>query len=469
MTDRPMISRLARTGSKVSLAGLALAAGLAAFGPRQGPALAQGTGWSEPVLIFEADEGQIRVPALVADEYGQVHAFWGYQLGDVQGTSYIYYTRLDQPDAQPVDILTAPGRGIIAAQGAGGLAVFWNGANYSLAGPSPDVSAKAWSHPDEIQRAYDTAGLATAPDGALWVIYGSQEANAVFVQRMDPERQTWESPALVANVSNSNSAPNALRLAVGPDGSLHAVWAEYKLPDGWPPLGLYYAQSVDGGLTWSLPRPFDGLNYNQPSVITGPNDRVFLAWVGAAGVGGKYFQESPDGGRSWEPVVDILPPATTGGSEGPPNLALDGVGGLHMVFSNAGCVWHVSREGETWSAPECVSTQPVQIEEPAMAIGLGNQIHVLYWTQRQQLWYTARTLPIPAEEPALIPTEPPPTPTVVVPTATAVPTATPLPDLGPMPEAGQAAEAGLWALAAGVAPVALLVVAILAQRGRRRR
>jgi hypothetical protein len=129
----------------------------------------------------------------------------------------------------------------------------------------------------------------------------------------------------------------------------------------------------------------------------------------------------------------------------------------------------VSREEGIWSAPVCISTQVVQIEEPIMTIGLGNQIHVLYWTQRQQLWYVTRTLPAPAIDPLPVPTQPPPTATVIVPTATIAPTATHIPDLGPAPAAGEAAQAGVWALAAGVAPVALLVLAVLAQRGLKRR
>jgi hypothetical protein len=272
----------------------------------------------------------------------------------------------------------------------------------------------------------------------------------------------------VAPAANVNGAPDAVRIAAGPDGSLHVVWSEYQLPGGWPPLGLYYARSTDGGQLWTAPLRFAGGEYNQPNVLTGPDGQVYLAWTGAAGTGGKYFQESLNGGNTWEPQVDILPRGSGGGSEGAPVLKLDSAGGIHMLFSNLGCVWHVSRSERSWSAPECASgTLPQDIEEPTLDIGLGNQAHVLYWTRNGQMWHTRRTLPAPALDAAPLPTQPAPTATAVIPTVTPVPTATHLPDFGPLPSASQPAEAGLWALAAGVAPALMLVLFVLVQRGRR--
>jgi hypothetical protein len=104
-----------------------------------------------------------------------------------------------------------------------------------------------------------------------------------------------------------------------------------------------------------------------------------------------------------------------------------------------------------------------------MDIGLGNQIHVLYWTRNGQMWYTTRTLDVPAEEVQPLPTQPPATATAIIPTPTLAPTPSPLPDFGPPARSTQPAEAGLWALAAGVAPVMALMLLVLAQRGLRHR
>jgi hypothetical protein len=178
-----------------------------------------------------------------------------------------------------------------------------------------------------------------------------------------------------------------------------------------------------------------------------------------------------DSGQTWNDPFVVMNQAG-GGSEGAPNMAVDSAGNVHMVFSDNGCVWHAARTNGVWSAPECVSNGVVanaSIESPAMALGLGNQIHVLFWTDRRQLWYTRQTLPVAGETPM-------PTPTAVVATATALATATtpaatqtPLPDYGPPAQQDQATAPGYWALAAGVAPVVLLTLIVAVVRRPRRR
>jgi len=352
-----------------------------------------------------------------------------------------------------------------------GLALLWGGNRFAWSNSSPGPTAKDWVGPRTLDAVYSESALTVARDGALWVIYSAIATNEIYVQRLDPDRQIWEAPLLVGDPVNTNAAPDATRLAISADGTLHAVWAEYQLPNGWPPLGLYYAQSSDGGKTWSGRRKIAGQSYNQPNVIAGPNRQVYVTWTGTAGIGQKFFQESLDEGQNWESPVIVMKDLG-GGSEGAPNLAVDSAGNLHMVFSHNGCVWYAGRENNIWSVPECISHGAAansQIEFPTMTLGLGNQLHVLFWTDRRQLWYTTRTLPV-AGLPAL-PTPTPfvPTATPVVPTAAPTPVATLLPDYGPPARPEQATQPGVWALVAGVAPVMVLVLVVAVFRRTRRR
>src|SRR5262249_8432632 len=112
---------------------------------------------------------------------------------------------------------------------------------------------------------------------------------------------------------------------------------------------------------------------------------------------------------------------------------------------------------------ECVSTgapSPSLIESPAMTLGLGDRLYVMFWTDRRRLWVTTRLLPLAAQPTAAVPTVPVPTaaPTGVPPTVT--PTTTPLPDYGPAPQPDQATAPGLWALASGIIPVVLLTIIV---------
>ena len=354
--------------------------------------------------------------------------------------------------------------------GADGLALLWGGDNFAWAGSSPQPTAKEWTGPEDPQAGFGQASLARAPDGAIWMAFGAH-TDEIYVQRFDAVRQAWEAPHLVGDPTNPNAAPNSVRMAIAADGRLHVVWAEYQLPNGWPPIGLYYAYSTDGGQTWAGRRRLAGAQFNQPNVVVGHDQQVYITWTGTAGTGQKYFLESLDGGQSWDEPITVMKTGG-GGSEGPPDLAVDSAGNLHMVFSHNGCVWHVSRVDNNWSDPECISlgaAVSAHIEEPTMALGLGNELHVLFWTDRRQLWYTSLQLAAPALTPQPTATLVTPTVTVVAPTATPTTTPTPLPDFGPPATTEQATQPGVWAMVAGVAPVLILFGVIVAVGRTRRR
>jgi len=450
----------------VSLLAVGLLATLAVGRPLQ----AQDGGWTGPELVFEGS-GRVDNPVLVADAYGQVHAFWVFSEEEFGAPSarVIYYSRLDDPEWQPLDIfvINGNGSGLTGAASSDGLALLVNGGDYANSGPSPAPTAMDWYGLTNLQQAYPNAALAAGPDGALWMAYGTTTGE-IDVQRRDPATGAWEAPRLVGDTANTNAAADWLRLAIGSDGTVHVVWSEFQLPNGWPPLGIYYAQSTDGGQTWTGRRRLGNGGFNQPNVVTGPNGAVYLTWTGIAGIAGKYFQESLDGGLTWGEVVAILPGGSGGGSEGPPNLAVDSAGGLHMLYSNQGCVWYVSRPPEQqWSAPECISAEagPAQVLEfPTMTIRLGNELHVMFWTERRQVWHTSLTLALPAEAPLPIPIIPTATPVPPTATVAPTPTSTPLPDYGAAPTTAMVTGPGLFSIAAGAVPVVLLVLLVLAGR-----
>jgi hypothetical protein len=269
---------------------------------------------------------------------------------------------------------------------------------------------------------------------------------------------------------NPNTAPDWVRVAVGPDGHLHVTWVEYQLPEGFPPQGIYYAQSGDGGLSWSTPREMAPSGYNQGNVMVS-GENVYVAYLGIASVGGRYLVESLDNGRTWQ-EPETLAPAGGAGTTGAIQLAVDSTGSVHAVYTDIACVFHRQRLPDGWTEPECVSSPEATRalkEYPAMTIGLGNQIHVLYYTDRKQLWYTTRTLDAPAIAPLPVPTLAPPTPTVPLPTATIAVTPTYLPDFGPAPDLGATARVSVLSIVAGVAPVVIFFGGLLFARSLRKK
>jgi hypothetical protein len=438
------------------------------------PAQAQGSRWAPIQLLFEGP-GRVDWPWIVPDAYGNIHGFWMFAPDDEGAKQRVYYTRLDQPGHVPLDIFTFNGniRGLIGTTSPGGLMVTWSGTNYGVGSEVPEDTARAWSGPLPLERGFFHTGVATAPDGSIWLAYGEWQGVGVFAKRLDIATGVWDNPLLVANTVNPNANADGMRLAFSEDGTMHVVWSEYQRPDGWPPLGNYYARSVDGGTTWSIPLRLAGQLSNQPNVITGPGETVYVAWVGAAGSGGKFTQQSEDGGVTWGDVAAILPPGR-GGSTGAPNLALDSAGRLHAVVANGGCILYGYLDGSAWSELECLTEDmpPDTLKEfPAMAITLGNRIDVLFWVDRRQIYHTWRLLDAEAIAPAPTPTPVTPTPTPLPPTSTPVPTNTPLPDFGPVPDFEAATPVGWVPWITGIAPVTVLVVAALLrirQRNQRR-
>ena len=433
------------------------------------PTQAQSDTWSQPLLVFES-QGRIAHPSLVADRYGQVHAFWTFVPDASTGINgrQIYYTRLDLSDAQPVDVVLS-NDSFISLTSVGtdrDLSIMWDSSVFTQASISPALSALEWNSPSSLGTTYTQFALIAEPDNSLWMGYGDPVTNAVFVRHRDPETGNWESPLFVSNTSNPNAAPDAVRLSISSDGTLHIVWAEYQLPNGWPPLGVYYSRSTDGGQNWVAPRQMGGAGYNQPNIKVGFGQNVYMTSVGFAGLGGKYFSQSTDGGLTWSGTIPLTDLKRGGGSEGPLNMAVDSVGTLHTVFSLDSCVWYMRLDVNGWTDPECISNgvPSSHTEEPAMTLGLGNRLHVLWWANDRQLWYMTRQLSVPGQSPLPIPTKIIPTqPPATIP-PTVIPTPTHIPDYGLPMDPSFVTQAGTWSMAAGTIPVLLLIAIVYLRR-----
>jgi hypothetical protein len=121
----------------------------------------------------------------------------------------------------------------------------------------------------------------------------------------------------------------SLDLAVGGDGTVLAAWTEYQGT-------LWFARSLDGGASFSQPRKVAGDDVRParaPALAAGPGRIVYLAWtVGEDPAADIRVAQSGDGGASFGP------PQLVGAGPGhadAPSLAVDGAGGVHLVYSES--------------------------------------------------------------------------------------------------------------------------------------
>ena len=439
--------------------------------------------WTTPVRIFESQQNPSE-PVLVADQTGVLHLFWSPFTTD--GDNSIYYARWDgEIWSNPVDIIAGEQihsptvaidpQGIIHMVYTDPTNVYYTQAEVAQAG-----SARAWSIPDPVENGQGHAHILRDPQGTLYIAFPGLSTSGPMMITSGDGGVSWSAPLQISPPLSGEAGTDYSRLALGEDGTLHYTWTELQYPQGWPPLGIFYSHSDDGGYSWSKPEQMAGNGYNQPNIIAGARNTVHLAWNGAAGTGGRYHRWSQDGGNSWSGVASVIPPPS-GGSEGIPQLAIDSSGVLHLVTTYGQRVWYSSFQNRTWSEPVYIPTgdesampplgQEIDpatvrhIENPAMALSLGNQLHLAFWEERPtrkmlSFWYTSKRSTADAVPPLPYPTQPAAaTPAL---TATPAPTASPDEDLSAQLAApGQGAIMGTGLpIILGIAPVALLLVLI---------
>ena len=375
-----------------------------------------GTGpWSTAVVIYEGEEGSIHSPVLVTDQAGGLHAFWWTEesLDEESAglTLSIYYTRFDGDHwIDPVDIFEPSARNPVAAVTPSGIInLLWHGSlnRYQLARSTiaQEVSALEWTAATDLIEGNLHGFMAVDENGRLHALVPGREADGPIYQTSHDDGATWSAPEMISRTQRSDTSTDWVRAAFDGTGGIHVVWTEFQLPNGWPPTGVYYSKSTDDGATWSAPFEIAGEGYDQISIATVGSHEIHVVWNGMAGVHGRYHRWSPDGGVTWSEVNVI---SDQGATSGPPQMVFDTGGKLHLITSFAGCARYSYwlAEVESWSELSCASSLESMasgwIEEPSLALTEGNKLHLLYWDNRERLWYLSSKTPSPWVAPSSI-------------------------------------------------------------------
>ncbi len=194
------------------------------------------------------------------------------------------------------------------------------------------------------------------------------EARGIYYTGSDDEGLTWSEAAEVFDAAGAGwAAIDSPRLAVGADGSLHAVWMHASLASDVPSLGLYYAFSSDGGQSWSEPLCFAEGAYLWPSVVTDAVGGVHLFWAQLAGPRAWWHQWSPGttGVERALPAGWMRAARIPGFNdvEGPPAMVGDGVVGVQVVGLGLDRAGEPALLHQSWSTEVDISMEEAESGE----------------------------------------------------------------------------------------------------------
>jgi uncharacterized repeat protein (TIGR01451 family) len=202
-------------------------------------------------------------PSLVADESGNLYAAW-----------------VDRPSAgEYSDIYFASSMD--------------NGATWSASVPvNEDTGSTHHWYPS----------LAVDVGGTLYLAWQDSRNGDydIYFARSTDGGTTWSANVRVHDDVGS-ADQHAPSLAVDGDGNIYVVWLSD--PGGSGFVNLYFARSIDSGVTWSPDIQINdgpgGASGTGPSLAAGGSGNVYVAWQDDRNGPDIYFARSTDGGATW--------------------------------------------------------------------------------------------------------------------------------------------------------------------------
>jgi hypothetical protein len=343
-----------------------------------------GKTWSKPAVIQDDDlGGQNDKNWIVVDNSdapghhkGRVYVIW--DRGEPVVYDYCDSKCEDPanwlPDAQILDPVAFPGQGIgayplVMSSGALGMAInvgatpgvptgttdqpdlanansFMEFIIAPAAGSTPYPAPLAWLPPIHVSNSYGNAieaqrasdgGLPSAAidpkSGTIYYVWDDGRfrkdgKNDVVITRSADEGKTWSPVARVNPPGGAGENHYNPAVAVGSDGNVHVMWRQ-RDESGAAPLftdviDTYYAESSDGGATWSAPL----------KVNAQPSNPWYGAFSRNGTFEGDYDEIASAGGYTYivrdqgQKLTSTEPPALTRAS--PTTVALTNSGKGHQ-------------------------------------------------------------------------------------------------------------------------------------------
>jgi hypothetical protein len=454
--------------------------------------------WSVPVSLTDS-EGAPELPAMANDAEGRLHVLWGEDTEGPTAGASLLYVRQDQVATasgtemrwtSPTEILASPDGGAdqpsLIALG-NQLHAVWRGGQdgevfYSQAFATDAYIASVWTEPQRLAPPGTMVSwphIAADLGGNLHVVYAVpvNEGRGIYYTRSNDGVQ-WSAPRQVFDAARAGWAMSDYpRVAVDLGGTIHVVWTRADPLGSGLTRAIYYARSVDGGVTWSEALEVAAGASAWPQVTVSVTGEIHLVWTDTGEENACWHQWSADGGLTWTrpervPGFESVP--------GPIGVLADGAGtvslvGLGQDSGGKPILLYATWDGQRWGEQEVFglglamdSSLPGVSSTLLPSLGHLDVVFRGASTDPDEgaqvrLWYAERAVPAVVATP--VPTfTPRPT---AMPSPTPVPTtfATPTPGFGTAPP--QRPESSMNGLLPLLVPGVLAVLIVVGAFGAR--
>ena len=275
--------------------------------------------WSLPGIVSDR-LGNVMPNALTTASNGKdvLYAMWAQQDAGSNNTDIYFANWTNQVWARNKVINPPTGRATSLSMiftPDGKTHVAWNSGRvyYSNSFARDANTRDGWSKAVALPSPNEVTGASSlihdAQSNTLYVAFAVpfNERRGIYLTKSADGGGTWSEPALVFDaVAPGWESADQPQLALdASSNTLHAVWLRTVLPGNPGPRGVFYAQSKDGGQTWSAAAELAKGNVDAPQlVVTGPG-LLCAAWSLNRNVPNTptpfeaHYRYSPEGGLRW--------------------------------------------------------------------------------------------------------------------------------------------------------------------------
>jgi len=326
------------------------------------------TAWTSPVVVASTNE-ELSELSLIADGQNRVHAFWIQSplLDGNEDKPEIYYSQWNGVRwLKPVAVITGlngkPTQLTVKIDKLGRILLAWVDEKtgellFRWAGSDRAGSASEWVEPiyvPVVSQSNSAPDILTDDSGMILITYANpinDERGIYFVTSVDAGK-SWSQPSQIFDAkSNGWEMVDQPKMCLDVDGRLHVIFGKYSYQgDQRLSLGLYYSQSLNGGVTWSEPAVISEQPVFSSTIFCDTNQVIHRFWQEDNNSNlATFHQISRDGGVTWEKSINLYYEADKGVLT---KSTLDPSGGLHLLHltdsNNLVVIDHLVWNGSQW-------------------------------------------------------------------------------------------------------------------------